>query len=59
MFNFQIVTPKFIFSSKLLLPLVCYVFQDGPWRDTLVRFKYDPRADSSARLSVNLFLGGV
>lgn len=39
-------------SSKVLLPLVCYVFQDGPWRDTLVRFSYDPRKDPSARLYV-------
>src|SRR4051794_24707202 len=37
-------------SSKLILPLVCYVFQDGPWRDTLVRFGYDPRKDVEARL---------
>jgi general transcription factor 3C polypeptide 5 (transcription factor C subunit 1) len=37
-------------SSKVLLPLVCYVFQDGPWRDTLVRFSYDPRKDPKARL---------
>lgn len=39
-------------SSKPLLPLVCYVFQDGPWRDTLVRFQYDPRKDPKARLYV-------
>jgi general transcription factor 3C polypeptide 5 (transcription factor C subunit 1) len=37
-------------SSKLLLPLCCYVFQDGPWRDTLVRFSYDPRKDPDSRL---------
>ena len=43
---------KPIFSSKVLLPLVCYVFQDGPWRDTLVRFSYDPRKDPNARLYV-------
>ncbi|PFH50545.1 hypothetical protein AMATHDRAFT_144829 [Amanita thiersii Skay4041] len=42
-------------SSKLLLPLVCYVFQDGPWRDTLVRFGYDPRKDPSARLYQRLY----
>jgi hypothetical protein len=39
-------------SSKPLLPLVCYVFQDGPWRDTLVRFRYDPRREPEARLCV-------
>ncbi|RDB23140.1 Transcription factor tau subunit sfc1 [Hypsizygus marmoreus] len=44
-----------ILNSKALLPLVCYVFQDGPWRDTLVRFSYDPRKDRSARLYQRLY----
>ncbi|KAJ7068080.1 RNA polymerase III transcription factor IIIC subunit-domain-containing protein [Mycena amicta] len=37
-------------NSKLLLASVSYVFNDGPWRDTLVKFGYDPRKDPSARL---------
>ncbi|SRR6266550_95054 len=47
----RIRRPPFLtmfFSSKLLLPLVCYVFQDGPWRDTLVKFGYDPRTNPAA-----------
>ncbi|KAF5387778.1 hypothetical protein D9615_000215 [Tricholomella constricta] len=44
-----------ILNSKALLPLVCYVFQDGPWRDTLVRFSYDPRKDRSARFYQRLY----
>lgn len=44
-----------ILNSKVLLPLVCYVFQDGPWRDTLVRLGYDPRKDSSARFYQRLY----
>ena len=36
-------------SSKVFLPLTCYVFGDGPWRDTMVRFGYDPRQDPQAR----------
>ncbi|KAG6911660.1 hypothetical protein DXG01_007910 [Tephrocybe rancida] len=44
-----------ILNSKALLPLVCYVFQDGPWRDTLVRFSYDPRKDRSARFFQRLY----
>lgn len=40
------------FSTKYLLPLVSYVFQDGPWRDTQVRLGYDPRQDPQARLYV-------
>lgn len=35
-----------------MLPLVSYVFQDGPWRDTQVRLGYDPREDPQARLYV-------
>ncbi|KAG6886058.1 hypothetical protein C0993_004048 [Termitomyces sp. T159_Od127] len=44
-----------ILNSKALLPLVCYVFQDGPWRDTLVRFCFDPRKDRSARFYQRLY----
>ncbi|KAH0587367.1 hypothetical protein H2248_006166 [Termitomyces sp. 'cryptogamus'] len=44
-----------ILNSKALLPLVCYVFQDGPWRDTLVRFGFDPRQDRSARFFQRLY----
>ncbi|KAF8901692.1 RNA polymerase III transcription factor IIIC subunit-domain-containing protein [Gymnopilus junonius] len=44
-----------ILNSKLLLPLCCYVFQDGPWRDTLVRFSYDPRKDPSSRFFQRLY----
>lgn len=48
-------------SSKPLLPLVCYVFQDGPWRDTLVRFQFDPRKEPEARLCVYILcrIGGL
>ncbi|KAF9449926.1 hypothetical protein P691DRAFT_811492 [Macrolepiota fuliginosa MF-IS2] len=44
-----------ILNSKPLLPLVCYVFQDGPWRDTLVRFQYDPRKEPGARFYQRLY----
>ncbi|CAA7260151.1 unnamed protein product [Cyclocybe aegerita] len=44
-----------ILNSKLLLPLCCYVFQDGPWRDTLVRFSYDPRKDPDSRFYQRLY----
>ncbi|EGO01771.1 hypothetical protein SERLA73DRAFT_177265 [Serpula lacrymans var. lacrymans S7.3] len=44
-----------IHNSKALLPLVCYVFQDGPWRDTLVRFNYDPRKTVDARFYQRLY----
>ncbi|THH00418.1 hypothetical protein EW026_g2132 [Hermanssonia centrifuga] len=38
-----------IVNSKFLLPLISYVFQDGPWRDTQIRLGYDPREDLQAR----------
>ncbi|KAI0265130.1 RNA polymerase III transcription factor IIIC subunit-domain-containing protein [Gloeopeniophorella convolvens] len=44
-----------IHNSKVVLPLTCYVFGDGPWRDTMVRFGYDPRADPQARFYQKLY----
>ncbi|KAI0787107.1 RNA polymerase III transcription factor IIIC subunit-domain-containing protein [Irpex lacteus] len=38
-----------VLNTKFMLPLVSYVFQDGPWRDTQVRLGYDPREDPQAR----------
>ncbi|KAL0581965.1 tau 95 subunit of transcription factor TFIIIC [Marasmius crinis-equi] len=55
---FNQLTPSMareIHNSKIILPLVCYVFQDGPWRDTLVRFSYDPRKDPEARFYQRLY----
>jgi hypothetical protein len=37
-------------STKTMLPLLSYTFGDGPFRDTHVRFGYDPRKDPKARL---------
>ncbi|KAI0320629.1 RNA polymerase III transcription factor IIIC subunit-domain-containing protein [Amylostereum chailletii] len=44
-----------IHNSKVILPLACYVFQDGPWRDTLLRFGYDPRQNVEARFYQRLY----
>ncbi|KAI9508648.1 RNA polymerase III transcription factor IIIC subunit-domain-containing protein [Russula earlei] len=44
-----------IHNSKVLLPLTCYVFGDGPWRDTMVRFGFDPRQDPQARFYQKLY----
>ncbi|KAI0306927.1 RNA polymerase III transcription factor IIIC subunit-domain-containing protein [Multifurca ochricompacta] len=44
-----------IYNSKIILPLACYVFGDGPWRDTMVRFGYDPRQDPQARFYQKLY----
>uniref|UniRef100_A0A8H8CKA2 Transcription factor IIIC subunit 5 HTH domain-containing protein n=1 Tax=Psilocybe cubensis TaxID=181762 RepID=A0A8H8CKA2_PSICU len=56
LFNqFSAAEARDILNSKILLPLCCYVFQDGPWRDTLVRFSYDPRKDPSSRFFQRLY----
>jgi len=44
-----------IINSKFILPLVSYVFEDGPWRDTQVRLGYDPRQDVQARFYQRLY----
>ncbi|KDR83332.1 hypothetical protein GALMADRAFT_1337721 [Galerina marginata CBS 339.88] len=56
LFNqFSAAESRDILNSKLLLPLCCYVFQDGPWRDTLVKFSYDPRKDPTSRFYQRLY----
>ncbi|KAF6762779.1 RNA polymerase III transcription factor IIIC subunit-domain-containing protein [Ephemerocybe angulata] len=56
LFNqFSALESREILNSKVMLPLVCYVFQDGPWRDTLVKFGYDPRTDPDARFYQRLY----
>ncbi|KAF9470465.1 hypothetical protein BDN70DRAFT_821342 [Pholiota conissans] len=53
--QFSAAEARDILNSKILLPLCCYVFQDGPWRDTLVRFSYDPRKDPGSRFYQRLY----
>ncbi|EJF63038.1 hypothetical protein DICSQDRAFT_179694 [Dichomitus squalens LYAD-421 SS1] len=48
-----------IINTKYLLPLVSYVFEDGPWRDTYVRLGYDPRVDPEARFYQRLYFRNV
>ncbi|QRW02231.1 transcription factor tau subunit sfc1 [Ceratobasidium sp. AG-Ba] len=36
-------------NMKVHIALVSYTFNDGAWRDTLVRLGYDPRKDPQAR----------
>lgn len=42
-------------NTKTLLSLVSYVFSDGPWRDTMVVFGYDPRKDPAARIYQRMY----
>ncbi|KAI0751283.1 RNA polymerase III transcription factor IIIC subunit-domain-containing protein [Daedaleopsis nitida] len=57
--QFQPIEVREIINSKYLLPLVSYVFEDGPWRDTYVRFGYDPRQDPDARFYQRLYFRNV
>lgn len=42
-------------NSKVILPLCAWIFSDGPWRDTFIRFGYDPRKNKDARLYQRLY----
>lgn len=41
---------KYISNNKSVWPMVGYTFSDGPFRDLVIRFGYDPRKDPQARL---------
>ncbi|KAI0786417.1 RNA polymerase III transcription factor IIIC subunit-domain-containing protein [Abortiporus biennis] len=57
--QFEPLEVREIINSKFLLPLVSYVFADGPWRDTQVRHGYDPRTDPSARFYQRLYFRNI
>ncbi|KAG2152028.1 RNA polymerase III transcription factor IIIC subunit-domain-containing protein [Suillus cothurnatus] len=44
-----------IHNSKIIMPLVGYMFSDGPWRDAMIRFKYDPRKELDARIYQRIY----
>lgn len=45
-------------SEKIYYALVGYSMVGGPWRDTIVRFGYDVRADRECRFYQRVFLRG-
>ncbi|KAG9047485.1 tau 95 subunit of transcription factor TFIIIC [Tulasnella sp. UAMH 9824] len=47
--QFSLTDRREIFHSKMIIPLVSYAFNDGPFRDMYIRFGYDPRKDVDAR----------
>ncbi|THH03585.1 hypothetical protein EW145_g6165 [Phellinidium pouzarii] len=57
--QFNAADVREIFNSKFLLPLVSYAFVDGPWRDTLIRFGYDPRIYSTGRFYQRLYFRNI
>ncbi|KZS98062.1 hypothetical protein SISNIDRAFT_405697 [Sistotremastrum niveocremeum HHB9708] len=48
-----------LLNAKQTLPLVSYIFQDGPWRDTNVRLGYDPRTDKETRFYQRVYFRNV
>ncbi|GAA6059851.1 hypothetical protein JCM10212_007056 [Sporobolomyces blumeae] len=40
---------KHVNNTKSVWPMVGYTFADGPFRDMVIRFGYDPRTDPQAR----------
>lgn len=45
-----------LLQTKELFALATYTFADGPWRDSLVRFGYDPRTDRESRFFQRIHL---
>lgn len=50
--QFSAAEARACIQAKELFALTAYTFADGPWRDTLIRFGYDPRLDVESRLYV-------
>jgi general transcription factor 3C polypeptide 5 (transcription factor C subunit 1) len=53
--QFSVPEAREILNSKILLSLVSYIFSDGPWRDTLVAFGYDPRKHPESRIYQRMY----
>ena len=43
-------------SAKTAWTMCSYVFQEGPWRDTVIRIGYDPRQDPQAVMYASRFI---
>ncbi|KAK0544262.1 tau 95 subunit of transcription factor TFIIIC [Tilletia horrida] len=43
--------PFNLFNSKFYLPHVSYIIYDGPFRDSMVRYGYNPRREPESRLT--------
>ncbi|GAA5883740.1 hypothetical protein JCM1840_002242 [Sporobolomyces johnsonii] len=47
---------KYVNNNKSVWPMIGYTFSDGPFRDLVVRFGYDPRKDREARFYQHIVL---
>ncbi|POV96380.1 hypothetical protein PSTT_15683 [Puccinia striiformis] len=50
---------RYIRQNKVVLALYCYLFSDGPFRDLLIKFGYDPRTNSESRFFQRISLRNV
>ena len=56
--QFSAEDARTLIQTKELFALATYTFADGPWRDSLVRFGYDPRRDAESRFYQRIHLRG-
>ncbi|GAA5949643.1 hypothetical protein JCM3765_002738 [Sporobolomyces pararoseus] len=50
---------KFVSNNKSVWPMIGYTFSDGPFRDLVIRFGYDPRTDPQARFYQHFILRNI
>ncbi|GAA5908188.1 TFIIIC subunit 5 family protein [Sporobolomyces salmoneus] len=50
---------KYVTNNKSVWPMIGYTFSDGPFRDLIVRFGYDPRKDPQARFYQHFVLRNI
>ncbi|GAA5838309.1 hypothetical protein JCM5353_006846 [Sporobolomyces roseus] len=50
---------KFVNNNKSVWPMIGYTFGDGPFRDLVIKFGYDPRIDPNARFYQHFILRNI
>ncbi|WAQ92475.1 hypothetical protein PtA15_16A383 [Puccinia triticina] len=50
---------RYIRQHKVVLSLYCYLFSDGPFRELLIKFGYDPRLNPESRFFQRMSLRNV
>ncbi|GAA5870067.1 hypothetical protein JCM16303_001886 [Sporobolomyces ruberrimus] len=50
---------KYVMNNKSVWPMIGYTFADGPFKDLIIRFGYDPRTDPEARFYQSFMLRNI
>ncbi|ORY40014.1 RNA polymerase III transcription factor IIIC subunit-domain-containing protein [Leucosporidium creatinivorum] len=50
---------RIVSNQKQVIPYISYTFSDGPFRDLVIRFGYDPRKDPEARFYQHIILRNI